>query len=111
MFTDPRAVHATCEDYRAAAGRDLELDQHDYAAGLRVRQPLLALRGGQELRRAHLRRCRGLAHVRDREELGRRSPTLLEDAHGAVRRKVGCRVVSRRRCDVRPGSAVDLAGT
>jgi haloacetate dehalogenase len=45
VFTDPRAVHATCEDYRAAAGPDLELDQEDYAAGLRVRQPLLALWG------------------------------------------------------------------
>jgi haloacetate dehalogenase len=45
VFTDPRAVHATCEDYRAAAGPDLELDQQDYAAGLRVRQPLLALWG------------------------------------------------------------------
>ena len=47
VFTDPRAVHATCEDYRAAAGPDLELDQQDYAAGLRVRQPLLALWGAR----------------------------------------------------------------
>lgn len=47
VFTDPRAVHATCEDYRAAAGPDLELDQEDYAAGLRVRQPLLALWGAR----------------------------------------------------------------
>lgn len=45
VFTDPRAVHATCEDYRAAAGPDLDFDQGDYAAGLRVRQPLLALWG------------------------------------------------------------------
>lgn len=45
VFADPRAVHATCEDYRAAAGPDLELDEADYAAGLRVRQPLLALWG------------------------------------------------------------------
>lgn len=47
VFTDPRAVHASCEDYRAAAGPDLELDQEDYAAGLRVRQPLLALWGAR----------------------------------------------------------------
>jgi haloacetate dehalogenase len=47
VFTDPRAVHATCEDYRAAAGPDLALDQQDYAAGLRVRQPLLALWGAR----------------------------------------------------------------
>jgi haloacetate dehalogenase len=45
VFEDPAAVHATCEDYRAAAGPDLELDQADYDAGLRVRQPLLALWG------------------------------------------------------------------
>jgi haloacetate dehalogenase len=47
VFSDPRAVHATCEDYRAAAGPDLELDQEDYAAGARVRQPLLALWGAR----------------------------------------------------------------
>jgi haloacetate dehalogenase len=47
VFTDPRAVHATCEDYRAAAGPDLELDQQDFDAGLRVRQPLLALWGAR----------------------------------------------------------------
>ena len=47
VFTDPRAVHATCEDYRAAAGPDLEVDQEDFVAGLRVRQPLLALWGAR----------------------------------------------------------------
>jgi len=47
VFSDPRAVHATCEDYRAAAGPDLELDHQDYAAGARVGQPLLALWGAQ----------------------------------------------------------------
>lgn len=47
VFTDPRAVHATCEDYRAAAGPDLEVDQEDCVAGLRVRQPLLALWGAR----------------------------------------------------------------
>jgi haloacetate dehalogenase len=45
VFEDPSAVHATCEDYRAAAGPDLKLDQEDYDVGLRVRQPLLALWG------------------------------------------------------------------
>jgi haloacetate dehalogenase len=47
VFTDPRTVHATCEDYRAAAGPDLEVDQEDFVAGLRVRQPLLALWGAR----------------------------------------------------------------
>jgi len=45
VFEDPRAVHASCEDYRAAAGPDLDLDRQDHEAGLRVRQPLMALWG------------------------------------------------------------------
>jgi haloacetate dehalogenase len=44
-FTDPRTVHATCEDYRAAATVDLELDRRDHMQGRRVEQPLLALAG------------------------------------------------------------------
>jgi haloacetate dehalogenase len=44
-FSDPRTVHATCEDYRAAATTDLELDREDHARGRRVTQPLLALAG------------------------------------------------------------------
>jgi haloacetate dehalogenase len=47
VFTDPRTVHATCEDYRAAAGPDLEVDEEDYVAGLRARQPLPALWGAR----------------------------------------------------------------
>jgi haloacetate dehalogenase len=42
-FEDPATVHATCEDYRAAAGIDLEHDAAD--AGSRVTCPLLALWG------------------------------------------------------------------
>jgi len=42
-FRDPAAVHATCEDYRAAATIDLEHDRAD--AGARVEAPLLALWG------------------------------------------------------------------
>ena len=41
----PGAVHASCEDYRAAAGIDLEHDRADRDAGRRVRCPLLALWG------------------------------------------------------------------
>ncbi len=66
VFTDPRAVHATCEDYRAAAGPDLEARP----GGLRSRVAGAAAAAGavgrQELRRAQLRRRRGLALVRDR---------------------------------------------
>lgn len=41
----PGAVHASCEDYRAAASVDLVLDEADIAAGRRVGPPLLALWG------------------------------------------------------------------
>jgi haloacetate dehalogenase len=41
----PAMVHASCEDYRAAAGIDLEHDRADRAAGRKVAAPLLALWG------------------------------------------------------------------
>jgi len=41
----PEAIHASCEDYRAAAGIDLEHDRADRAAGRRIAAPLLALWG------------------------------------------------------------------
>jgi len=43
-FMDPRTIHATCEDYRAAATIDLVHDQRDKA---KIRMPLLALWGKQ----------------------------------------------------------------
>jgi haloacetate dehalogenase len=39
------AIHASCEDYRAAATIDLEHDRADREAGRKVRCPLLALWG------------------------------------------------------------------
>jgi haloacetate dehalogenase len=39
------AIHASCEDYRAAASIDLEHDRADREAGRKVRCPLLALWG------------------------------------------------------------------
>jgi haloacetate dehalogenase len=44
-FTDPACVHASCEDYRAAATIDLAHDDVDFDAGHRVGCPLLALWG------------------------------------------------------------------
>jgi haloacetate dehalogenase len=44
---DPAAVQATCEDYRAGATIDRELDEADRAAGRRIEQPLLALWGSR----------------------------------------------------------------
>jgi haloacetate dehalogenase len=41
----PEMIHASCEDYRAAAAIDLEHDRADRAAGVRLRAPLLALWG------------------------------------------------------------------
>ena len=43
----PGAAHGLCEDYRAAAGIDLEHDRSDRAQGLRLAMPLLALWGEQ----------------------------------------------------------------
>jgi haloacetate dehalogenase len=44
-FQQPATIHATCEDYRAAAGIDLEHDADD--GDVRVACPLLALWGAQ----------------------------------------------------------------
>jgi haloacetate dehalogenase len=46
-FRDPAAIHAMCEDYRAAASIDLEHDRADREAGRRLRCPVLALWGGR----------------------------------------------------------------
>jgi haloacetate dehalogenase len=42
-FRDPRCIHATCEDYRASAGIDLQHDRADL--GRKLRMPLLVLWG------------------------------------------------------------------
>ena len=42
-FSDPATIHATCEDYRAAADIDLEIDEADMAQKLEC--PVLALWG------------------------------------------------------------------
>lgn len=44
-YRDPRTIHAICEDYRAAAGIDLEHDAAD--ADRRIAAPLLALWGAK----------------------------------------------------------------
>jgi haloacetate dehalogenase len=41
----PETIHATCEDYRAAASIDLEHDRADRQAGRKLTMPLLALWG------------------------------------------------------------------
>lgn len=42
-FSDPATIHASCEDYRAAAGIDLEHDAND--TGQKIDNPLLVLWG------------------------------------------------------------------
>lgn len=46
-FSTPEALHATCEDYRAAATIDLVHDDEDAAAGRKIQCPLLVLWGDQ----------------------------------------------------------------
>ncbi|HYY77101.1 MAG TPA: alpha/beta hydrolase [Gaiellaceae bacterium] len=44
---DPETIHAMCEDYRAGATYDYELDEADRGAGRRISSPLLVLWGGR----------------------------------------------------------------
>lgn len=44
-FRNPATVHATCEDYRATHGVDLEMDTQDFEAGHKIACPLLLLWG------------------------------------------------------------------
>jgi haloacetate dehalogenase len=44
-FSDPATIHASCEDYRAAASIDLVHDDEDVAEGRRIECPVLALWG------------------------------------------------------------------
>jgi haloacetate dehalogenase len=46
-FTDPATIHASCEDYRAAATIDLEHDDVDVHKGRRIHCPLLVLWGAK----------------------------------------------------------------
>jgi haloacetate dehalogenase len=53
-FSDPEVIHASCEDYRAGAFVDCQLDEADLAAGRKIGCPVLALWGDQG--RPHKRR-------------------------------------------------------
>ena len=45
-FRDPARIHAMCEDYRAGAYADYEIDKADFDAGKKITIPMLALWGG-----------------------------------------------------------------
>jgi haloacetate dehalogenase len=51
-FRDPSRVHAMCEDYRAGAYADFEIDKADRDAGKKITIPMLALWGGVGVDRA-----------------------------------------------------------
>src|SRR5689334_1827184 len=51
-FRDPSRVHAMCEDYRAGAYADFEVDKADRKAGKKIVIPLLGLRGDARIARA-----------------------------------------------------------
>lgn len=46
-FVNPDAIHSTCEDFRAAADIDLEMDKADDEAGKKIKCPLHVLWGGK----------------------------------------------------------------
>ena len=48
-FSKPSVIHASCEDYRAGAAFDPDLDAKDKAAGKRITMPMLALWGAERL--------------------------------------------------------------
>ena len=45
VYRDPAAIHAMCEDYRASANMDLEIDKADLDAGKKITCPLHVLWG------------------------------------------------------------------
>lgn len=51
-FNDPAAIHAACEDYRAGAGIDFELDSADFGKR-RITCPVLALWGQSGIARRY----------------------------------------------------------
>lgn len=51
-FRDPSRVHAMCEDYRAGAYADYEIDRCDVEAGSKITIPMLALWGDAGVARA-----------------------------------------------------------
>jgi len=46
-FSSPSAIHAICEDFRAAAGLDVEMDEADETAGRKIQCPLYVLWGAK----------------------------------------------------------------
>jgi haloacetate dehalogenase len=49
----PEVIHTMCEDYRAGAGIDVDIDAADRDAGRRIAQPMLVLWSERDLGRHH----------------------------------------------------------
>jgi haloacetate dehalogenase len=46
-YSNPAAIHSTCEDFRAAADIDLDMDKGDDTAGKKIECPLHILWAGK----------------------------------------------------------------
>jgi len=73
-FADPATVHATCEDYRAAAGIDLDHDRASRAAGHKLTTPLHVLWGARGVVHRLFRPIDDWRAVSDAEVTGRLLP-------------------------------------
>ena len=100
-FRDPEVIHATCEDYRAGATIDFDLDAADLAAGRRIQCPMLALWGERGRRREVIETWQKWAtDVRGRALAVRPLPAR----GGAGRDAGGADDVLPGRRDARPGA-------
>ena len=73
-FARAETIHATCEDYRASAGIDLEHDRASRAAGQRLQCPLLVLWGERGVVNRLFRPLDDWAAVSDAPVSGRTLP-------------------------------------
>ncbi len=86
-FRDPQTIHASCEDYRASATIDLDLDRADRAAARRIRCPVLALWGDRGVVHRCFQPLEEWRRVTDAEVVGRPVPAghfLPEEAPDEV---------------------------
>jgi haloacetate dehalogenase len=74
-FRDPLTIHASCEDYRAAATIDLETDRADREVGHRIRCPVLALWGDRGVVHRCFRPADEWRRVSDGEVVGHPLPS------------------------------------
>jgi haloacetate dehalogenase len=105
-FSDPATIHATCEDYRAAATIDLAHDEADLDE--KIACPLLVLLGCTGPRRADVRRAGRMAGAR-RQRL-RSCPSLrsLVASGGAERDARGAASISDRLIERTPANRREL---